>query len=117
MEKTNTGAVVPFDGSWSDIGSWDALWDSKSKDSNNNVSEGDVILSKVKNSYIHSSNRLIVVNDISDLIIIDTQDALLVSSKKNSQDIKYIVQKLKMIIGASLIIIEKYIDHGVTLTR
>jgi mannose-1-phosphate guanylyltransferase/mannose-6-phosphate isomerase len=95
MEKTNTGAVVPFDGSWSDIGSWDALWDSKSKDSNNNVSEGDVILSKVKNSYIHSSNRLVSVNGLSDLVIIDTQDALLVSSKNSSQDIKYIVGKLK----------------------
>ena len=95
MEKTNAGVVVPFDSSWSDIGSWEALWDSKSKDSNNNVSEGDVILSKVKNSYIHSSNRLVSVNDLSDLIIIDTQDAILVSSKKNSQNIKYIVQKLK----------------------
>jgi mannose-1-phosphate guanylyltransferase len=95
MEKTNAGVVVPFQGSWSDIGSWEALWDSKSKDSNNNVAEGDVILSKVKNSYIHSSNRLVSVNDLSDLFIIDTQDALLVSSKKSSQDIKNIVLKLK----------------------
>jgi mannose-1-phosphate guanylyltransferase len=95
MEKTNNGVVVPFDGSWSDIGSWETLWSSKVKDSNNNVSEGDVVLQKVQNSYIHSSNRLIVVNDISDLIIIDTQDALLVSSKKSSQDIKNIVQNLK----------------------
>jgi len=95
MEKTNNGVVVPFDGSWSDIGSWEALWSSKVKDSNNNVSEGDVVLKKVQNSYIYSSNRLIVANDISDLIIIDTQDALLVSSKKSSQDIKNIVQNLK----------------------
>ena len=95
MEKTNNGVVVPFDGSWSDIGSWEALWSSKVKDSNNNVSEGDVVLKKVQNSYIHSSNRLIVANNISDLIIIDTQDALLVSSKKSSQDIKNIVQNLK----------------------
>jgi mannose-1-phosphate guanylyltransferase len=95
MEKTKVGVVVPFKGSWSDIGSWEALWESKSKDSNNNVSEGDVILSKVQNSYIRSSNRLVSVNDLSDLIIIDTQDALLVSSKKKSQDIKNIVQKLK----------------------
>ena len=86
MEKTKVGVVVPFKGSWSDIGSWEALWESKSKDINNNVSEGDVILSKVKNSYIHSSNRLVSVNDLSDLIIIDTQDALLVSSKKKSQE-------------------------------
>jgi mannose-1-phosphate guanylyltransferase len=95
MEKTNTGVIVPFSGSWSDVGSWESLWESKSKDLNNNVSEGDVILSKVKNSYVHSSNRLVAVNDLSDLIIIDTQDALLVSSKKKSKDIKTIVAKLK----------------------
>jgi mannose-1-phosphate guanylyltransferase len=95
MEKTDVGVVVPFNGGWSDIGTWEALWDSKSKDSNNNVSEGDVIINNVKNSYIHSSNRLISVNDLSDLIIIDTLDALLVSNKKSSQDIKYIVEKLK----------------------
>ncbi|MDC1418065.1 mannose-1-phosphate guanylyltransferase/mannose-6-phosphate isomerase [Candidatus Thioglobus sp.] len=94
MEKTKNGMVVPFNGTWSDIGSWDALWDSKTKDINNNVSEGDVITTKVKNSYIFSTNRLVTVNDVSDLVIIDTQDALLVSSKKNSQEIKNIVQKL-----------------------
>jgi len=95
MEKTTDGVVVPFHGSWSDIGSWKALWRSKTKDSNNNVSEGDVILSKVKNSFIHSSSRLIAVNDLTDIVIIDTQDALLVSSKKSSEDIKHIVKKLK----------------------
>jgi len=95
MEKTSAGVVVPFEGSWSDIGSWEALWDSKTKDSNNNVSEGDVLLREVRNSYIHSTNRLISVNDLSDLVIIDTQDALLVSSKKSSQDIKNIVEILK----------------------
>ena len=95
MEKTNAGVVIPFDGSWSDIGSWEALWDSKKKDSDNNVKEGDVILNKVKNSYIHSSNRLISVNGLSNLIIVDTQDALLISNKKCSQDIKNIVLNLK----------------------
>jgi len=95
MEKTSVGVVVPYDGGWSDIGSWESLWDSKVKDSSNNVSEGDVIVNNVKNSYIHSSNRLITVNDLSDLVIIDTQDALLVSSKSGSQNIKNIVKKLK----------------------
>ena len=95
MEKTKTGVVVPFNGNWSDIGSWQELWESKSKDSNNNVSEGDVILNEVSNSYVYSPNRLVSVNDLSDLIVIDTQDALLVSSMKNSQNIKTIVQKLK----------------------
>ena len=96
MEKTKNGVVVPFDGSWSDIGSWESLWSSKVKDINNNLCDGDVVINNVKESYIHSSNRLVVANDISDLVIIDTQDALLVSSKKNSQDIKNIIQNLKI---------------------
>jgi mannose-1-phosphate guanylyltransferase len=95
MEKTNAGVVVPLKGSWSDVGSWEAIWDSKSKDSQNNVCQGDTITNRVKNSMIYSSNRLIVANNISDLIVIDTPDALLVSSKENSQDIKHIVDKLK----------------------
>jgi mannose-1-phosphate guanylyltransferase/mannose-6-phosphate isomerase len=95
MEKTTKGVVVPFEGYWSDIGSWDALWNSKPKDKNNNVSEGDIILNKVENSFIRSVNRLVVVNDLSDIVIIDTQDALLVSSKTKSQEIKNIVYKLK----------------------
>ena len=95
MEKTKSGVVVPFDGKWSDVGSWDALWDSKPKDGNNNVCEGDVILNFVQNSYIHSSNRLISAHDLTDIIIIDTPDALLVSSKTNSKDIKNIVKKLQ----------------------
>ena len=92
MEKTMNGVVVPFDGIWNDIGSWEALWHSKSKDNNNNVSEGDVIINKVQNSFIRSTNRLVSVNNVSDLIIIDTLDALLVSSMSSSQEIKYIVQ-------------------------
>lgn len=95
MEKTSNGVVVPFDGIWNDIGSWDSLWSVQTKDTNNNVINGDVILNKVNNSYIHSLDRLIVANDVSDLIITDTQDALLVSSKKSSQNIKNIVNELK----------------------
>jgi len=95
MERTKKGVVVPFNGIWSDIGSWQALWDSKTKDINRNVTEGDVVISNVNNSYIYSKNRLVTVNDVSDLIIIDTQDALLVSSRNNVQNIKNIVTKLK----------------------
>ena len=95
MEKTKVGVVVPFNGNWSDIGSWQSLWEARPKDTNNNVSEGDVILNEVRNSFVYSPNRLVSVNDLSDLIVIDTQDALLVSSMKNSQNIKTIVKKLK----------------------
>jgi len=96
MEKTDNGVVVPFEGNWNDVGSWEALWESKPKDSKNNVNIGDVVINEVENSLIYSSSRLVAANDIKDLVIIDTQDALLVSSKKNSQDIKNIVQQLKI---------------------
>jgi len=95
MEHTKEAIVVPLDANWSDIGSWEALMDSKSKDSNGNVSEGDVLLDDVNNTYAYSSNRLVSAIGVSDLIIVDTQDALLVTNKKYTQNIKNIVNKLK----------------------
>ena len=95
MEKTDDAIVVPFEGSWSDIGSWEALWNIKTKDSNNNVTDGDVILDEVSDSYVYSSNKLVSIIGLSDIIVVDTQDALLVSNKKNSQNIKNIVNVLK----------------------
>ena len=95
MEHTEGAMVVPLDANWSDIGSWDALWDAKNKDSNGNVSEGDVILNGVKNTYTYSSNRLVSAIGVSDLVIVDTQDALLIADKNHSQNIKDIVNQLK----------------------
>ena len=95
MEHTEDAMVVPLDADWSDIGSWDALWDAKNKDSNGNVSKGDVILNGVKNTYTYSSNRLVSAIGVSDLVIVDTQDALLIADKNHSQNIKDIVNQLK----------------------
>ena len=95
MEKTNKAKVVPLDAGWSDVGSWDALMDSKIKDSLGNVVEGDVTLDQVKNSYLYSTSRLVAASNITDLIVIDTQDALLVTTRDNSLSIKNIVKKLK----------------------
>ena len=95
MEKTSDAKVVPLDAGWSDVGSWDTLMNSKTRDSFGNVSEGDVLLENVQNSYIYSSNRLIPAMNISDWIIIDTQDALLISNKNNSSGIKRLVDQLK----------------------
>ena len=95
MEKTNKAKVVPLDEGWSDVGSWDALMHSKIKDSLGNVVKGDVTLDNVKNSYLHSSSRLIAASNIENLIVIDTQDALLVTTRDNSLNIKNIVKRLK----------------------
>ena len=95
MEKTNKAKVVPLDAGWSDVGSWDALMDSKIKDSLGNVVEGDITLDQVKNPYLYSTSRLVAASNIADLIVIDTQDALLVTTRDNSLSIKNIVKKLK----------------------
>ena len=95
MEKTNKAKVVPLDAGWSDVGSWDALMDSKIKDSLGNVVEGDVTLDQVKNSYLYSTSRLVAASNIADLIVIDTQDALLVTTRDNSLSVKNIVKNLK----------------------
>ena len=96
MEKTKKSVMVELDASWSDVGSWSALWDSQTKDNNNNFVFGDVILDKVNNSYIRSaSNRLVSVIGVSNLVIVDTQDAILVIDKSQDQLVKSIVKKIQ----------------------
>ena len=95
MEHTKNGVVVPLDANWSDVGSWSSLWDIKTKDNNDNVSEGDVFLEDVKNTYTYSSNRLVSVIGVSNLVIVDTQDALLVADKQQTHNIKKIVERLQ----------------------
>ena len=96
MERTKNAVMVSLDVAWNDVGSWSALWDSQPKDKNNNLVVGDVILNKVNNSYIHSaSKRLVSAIGVSDLIIVDTEDAILVTSKDHVQYIKNIVEQIK----------------------
>ena len=94
MEHTKNGVVVPLDANWSDVGSWWSLWDIKTKDNNDNVSEGDVFLEDVKNTYTYSSHRLVSLIGVSNLVIVDTQDALLVVDKQQTHNIKKIVARL-----------------------
>ncbi|MDC0597137.1 mannose-1-phosphate guanylyltransferase/mannose-6-phosphate isomerase [Candidatus Pseudothioglobus singularis] len=95
MEHTKNSVVVPLDANWSDVGSWLSLLDVKAKDKNNNVSEGDVVLEDVKNTYTYSSNRLVSVAGVSDLVIIDTQDTVLITHKQHTHLIKNIINRLQ----------------------
>ena len=95
MENTNQGAMVALDAQWSDVGSWDAVWKISEKDADNNVCQGDVITQNTKNSFIHAQDKLVCTLGLENVIVIDTQDALLVADKNNVQDIKDIVSKLK----------------------
>ena len=96
MEKTKNASMVVLDANWNDVGSWTALWDSQVKDNDDNLVVGDVILDKVSDTYVHStSNRLVSVIGLSNLIVVDTQDAVLVTNKEHAQDVKNIVEKIK----------------------
>ena len=94
MEKTKLGIVVPMNVGWSDVGNWSSLWQESEKDSDGNILVGKVINEKVFNSYIMSNHRLVVGLGIEGLIIIETNDAVLVANKEKSQDIKGIVSLL-----------------------
>ncbi|NSX08440.1 mannose-1-phosphate guanylyltransferase/mannose-6-phosphate isomerase [Pseudomonas lini] len=94
MEKTNIASVVILNSSWSDLGAWDSVWEAGLKDENENCIQGDVLLQGVTNSYVHSSHRLVTVLGISDVVVVETSDAILVTTKENSQDVKKIVSEL-----------------------
>ncbi len=95
MEKTSNGIVIPLDVGWSDVGSWESIWENSKKDPNGNHTEGKVMLENSKNSYLRSENRLVVGIDIENLVVIETSDAILISNKKSSQKVKKIVKNLK----------------------
>lgn len=95
MEKSNKVKVVPSDIAWSDVGSFDALFDELPKDENNNTLNTNHISIDSKNNLVYGSERKIATVDIEDCIIVDTRDALLISKKGSSQKVKNVVAKLK----------------------
>jgi mannose-1-phosphate guanylyltransferase/mannose-6-phosphate isomerase len=95
MEKTRDAMVVETDIGWSDIGSWTALWQAGKPDAAGNVAVGDVHLDDARNCYVRADQRLVTAVGVSDLIIVETADAVLVTHKDRSQDVKNVVEALK----------------------
>jgi mannose-1-phosphate guanylyltransferase/mannose-6-phosphate isomerase len=95
MEKTDRAAIVPCDIGWSDVGAWSALWGIRDQDAQSNVLHGDVIVHDSTGSYVHSEKRLTALVGVRDLVVIATDDAILVADKSRTQDVKAIVDRLK----------------------
>lgn len=95
METTLRAAVVPCSIGWSDIGSWNALGELNQSDLNGNNTHGEVFLHNVQNCYVRGEDRVIAAVGVQDLIIVDTQDAILIVDKHHTQDVKQIVNQLK----------------------
>lgn len=95
MEKSSKVKVIPSNINWSDVGSFDALYEELPKDENNNTINENHISIDSKNNLIYGNERKIATVDIEDLIIVDTGDALLVSKKGSSQKVKKIVAQVR----------------------
>ncbi|BCG64086.1 MAG: mannose-1-phosphate guanylyltransferasemannose-6-phosphate isomerase [Methyloprofundus sp.] len=95
MEKTDRAVVIPLDANWNDVGSWSALWDVTEKDEYGNALTGDILALDTENSFIHSENKLVAVIGVKDLVVIETDDAVMVAPKNRVQDVKEIVATLK----------------------
>ena len=94
MEKTSLGSVLALDAGWDDIGNWKSVWANATKDNLGNTLKGKTIIKDTKNCYIRSEERLIVGIDLNNLIVIETNDAILVSQKDSTQKVKEIVKEL-----------------------
>ena len=97
MEKTKIGMVIPLVAGWSDIGSWKTLWEVSKKDDYGNVLSGNILNKSTKNCFIKSDKKLVVGIGIKDLIIVDTNDAVLIVNKDDCQRVKEVVPYLKNI--------------------
>ncbi|MBP9726335.1 MAG: mannose-1-phosphate guanylyltransferase/mannose-6-phosphate isomerase [Gammaproteobacteria bacterium] len=96
MEKTKKAAVVSLNAKWSDLGSWSSLWEAMPKDKNDNVLVGDVLTHNVTDCYIRAEHKLVAAVGIKNHVIIETDDAILVVDKNNTQDVKEIVKNLQL---------------------
>jgi mannose-1-phosphate guanylyltransferase/mannose-1-phosphate guanylyltransferase/mannose-6-phosphate isomerase len=95
MEHTRRAAVVPADIAWNDIGAWSALWEVATKDEQGNAIRGDVMLENAHNNFVRAEGRMVAMLGVSDLVVVETADVVLVAKKDQVQDVKKLVDRLK----------------------
>lgn len=95
MEHTQCAAVVPADMAWNDIGAWSALWNVAEKDADGNATRGDVMLENARNNFVRAETRMVALLGVSDLVVVETADVVLVAQKDQVQDVKKLVDRLK----------------------
>tara|TARA_R110002126_G_scaffold10245_75_gene46768 strand:- start:11381 stop:12805 length:1425 start_codon:yes stop_codon:yes gene_type:complete len=95
LEKSDNTVMVPLAAGWSDVGSYDALWEVMAKDAEGNACRGDVMLHNTRNSYVNAEEKLVTVIGLENVIVVETKDAVLVANKDDIQQVKNIVQRLQ----------------------
>ncbi len=95
MERSDRVAVVPVDLGWSDVGSWQRLWEVCDKDENGNVVQGDAVLEETRNTLVRADRRLVACAGIDGLVVVETADAVLVARRDDAAGVKALVERLK----------------------
>jgi len=95
MEKSSNVMVVPLEAGWSDVGSWSALYDIGNKDKDGNIIKGDVFTEETTNTYINADHHMVATIGVQNLVIVDTPNAVLISTKDKAQKVKKIVERLQ----------------------
>jgi mannose-1-phosphate guanylyltransferase/mannose-1-phosphate guanylyltransferase/mannose-6-phosphate isomerase len=95
MEHTRRAAMVPADIGWNDIGSWSALWEVAHKDGQGNALRGDVLLEDSRNNFVRAESRMVAMLGVSDLVVVETADVVLVARRDQVQDVKKLVDRMK----------------------
>ena len=95
MEKTELGTVLPLDAGWSDVGSWSALWETSDREGKGNVLQGRGISEGSRNCYLRSEHRLVVGLGVENLVVVETDDAVLIADRARAQEIKKVVKQLE----------------------
>ncbi|HEY2229702.1 MAG TPA: mannose-1-phosphate guanylyltransferase/mannose-6-phosphate isomerase [Xanthobacteraceae bacterium] len=96
MEKTKRAAVIPASLGWSDVGSWQAVWELTPRDSSGNAAKGEALFLATSNSYVASEKALVALLGVEDLVVIATEDALLVTRRDNLAEMKQLVEQIKL---------------------
>ena len=97
MEKTSRAAVVPVSCGWSDVGSWHAVWELSDKDGEGNAAQGAAVFEDSRNCNVTTDRALVALEGVDDLVVVATQDAVLVSRQKDANGLKRLVAKLKTV--------------------
>jgi mannose-1-phosphate guanylyltransferase / mannose-6-phosphate isomerase len=94
MEKTEKAALVPLEAEWSDVGTWDALYNAAEKDGDGNATRGDILLTNAKGCYVRAECGMVAVAGVDDVIVVRTKDATLITKRGESGAVKDVVQQL-----------------------
>jgi mannose-1-phosphate guanylyltransferase/mannose-6-phosphate isomerase len=97
MEKTSRAAMVPVKCGWSDVGSWHAVWELSDKDAHGNAAQGSAVFEDSRNCNVSTDKALVALEGVDDLVVVATQDAVLVSRQKDANGLKRLVATLKTV--------------------